>query len=67
MHEVDGLARDRRTAILCAEEDPGRCHRRLLIAPALRVKDVRVVHIRSDGRVEDDPPSDVAPQLPLFE
>jgi uncharacterized protein (DUF488 family) len=32
-----GLAHERKTAILCAEEDPGRCHRRLLVAPALRV------------------------------
>jgi uncharacterized protein (DUF488 family) len=60
------LAHGRKTAILCAEEDPGRCHRRLLIAPALRRKDVAVVHIRGGGLLEDDPPSDAAPQLPLF-
>jgi hypothetical protein len=29
------LARERRTAIMCAEEDPARCHRRLLVTLAL--------------------------------
>ncbi len=48
------LARDRRTAILCAEEDPARCHRRLLVAPALRRAGLAVVHVRGDGRVEPE-------------
>lgn len=39
------------TAILCAEEDPARCHRRLLIAPALAPR-ADVLHIRGDGRLE---------------
>lgn len=44
------------TAILCAEEDPTRCHRRLLLTPALQQEDFTVLHIRGDGRVqpEDD-------------
>lgn len=61
------LARERATAILCAEEDPGRCHRRLLVAPALRRVGLTVVHIRGDGHLEPDdvaPPS--SPQLGLF-
>ncbi len=61
------LARDRATAILCAEEDPERCHRRLLVAPALRRAGIAVVHVRGDERLE---PDDVAPaassQLGLF-
>jgi uncharacterized protein (DUF488 family) len=62
-----GLARERATAILCAEEDPGRCHRRLLVTPALRRAGVTVVHIRGDGRVEpDDGPHAASPQLGLF-
>jgi uncharacterized protein (DUF488 family) len=62
------LASERKTAILCAEEDPGRCHRRLLVAPALRQRDVSVVHIRGDGRLDSDDPAsgDPSPQLPLF-
>lgn len=61
------LAHERRRAILCAEEDPGRCHRRLLITPALESAGVTVVHVRGDGRLEPEdaalPPS---PQLGLF-
>jgi uncharacterized protein (DUF488 family) len=57
---VDGISRlielsgDRQTAILCAEEDPGRCHRRLLIAPVLAHSNVAVVHVRGDGRLEPE-------------
>jgi len=62
------LARERRTAILCAEEDPARCHRRLLVAPALRRAGVNVVHIRGDRRLEpDDGPAVASPQLGLFQ
>ncbi len=48
------LSRDCRTAILCAEEDPARCHRRLLVAPALRCAGLTVVHIRGDARLDLD-------------
>src|SRR5687768_5701318 len=55
------LARERRTAIMCAEEDPARCHRRLLVTPALKRAGVTVVHLRGDGRLEPEdaatPPS----------
>jgi uncharacterized protein (DUF488 family) len=40
-----------RTAVLCAEEDWRRCHRRL-IADALLVGGWSVVHIRGDGSLE---------------
>lgn len=61
------FARERRTAILCAEEDPMRCHRRLLVAPALRRAGAAVVHIRGDGRLEPDDGSTAASsQLGLF-
>jgi uncharacterized protein (DUF488 family) len=51
---LEALADAGPTAILCAEEDPGRCHRKLLIAPVLGERGTRVVHIRGDGRLEDD-------------
>jgi len=61
------LARERPTAILCAEEDPAGCHRRRLIAPALQRAGVDVVHIRGDGRLEPDRDEPApAPQLDLF-
>jgi uncharacterized protein (DUF488 family) len=40
-----------RTAVLCAEEDWRRCHRRL-IADALVVGGWQVLHVRGDGSVE---------------
>jgi uncharacterized protein (DUF488 family) len=43
------IASETRVAILCAEENPYRCHRHLLIAPALMEAGVRVVHLRHDG------------------
>lgn len=55
------------TAILCAEEDPEGCHRRRLIAPTLRQREVAVLHIRGDGRVEPDQPAADEAQLRLFE
>jgi uncharacterized protein (DUF488 family) len=51
--------------MLCAEEDPARCHRHLLIAPALEERGVEVVHIRGDGRLQGD--AAVEPQLSLFD
>lgn len=46
------LARTGRVAVLCAEGDPLRCHRTLLIAPALTERGLAVRHIGPDGRVE---------------
>ena len=51
-----------RTAMMCAEEDPLRCHRYHLITTALRNRGVTVVHIRGDGRLESD--DDVAARDP---
>ena len=65
--QLVAIARGRRTAILCAEEDPSSCHRRLLVAPALMRSGAAVVHVRGDARLEpecDLPP--VATQLDLF-
>lgn len=48
------LAR-RRVAILCSEEDPAHCHRRLLVARVLGARGVAAAHlshIRGDGRLE---------------
>ncbi len=47
-------AGSRRLALVCAEEDPRRCHRRFLLVPPLRAKGARVLHIRGDGRIEDE-------------
>ena len=40
-----------RVAILCSEEDPRRCHRRLLVTRVLTARGIPVRHIRGDGSV----------------
>lgn len=60
--------RNYRVAIMCAEENPSNCHRRLLITPVLQEQGIRVIHIRGDGRLE--PESDLLEQeaqMTLFE
>ena len=47
-------ARMGRVAMLCAEEDPRHCHRRLLIGSELNRRGIDVMHIRSDGRIETE-------------
>jgi len=42
----------RRTAVMCAEKDPARCHRGLLICPNLPAA-VTVRHILADGSLGD--------------
>jgi uncharacterized protein (DUF488 family) len=44
-------ARERRTAVMCAEAQWQRCHRRLL-SDALLVRGFEVCHVGADGRVE---------------
>ncbi len=46
--------RPRRGALLCSEEDPAACHRRLLIGRVLGERDFEVFHVRGDGRVEEE-------------
>lgn len=58
------VAQDRRVVIMCAEEDPGRCHRTSLIGPALAQEGATVIHIRGDGRLQAGGEDR---QLPLFE
>lgn len=41
-----------RVCLLCAEEDPSRCHRGLLISRELTKLGIEVCHIRHDGKVE---------------
>ncbi len=43
------LAQSSRTAIMCSEEDPARCHRHHLIGRYLTGKGITVLHIRGDG------------------
>ena len=50
--ELVDLAEKTTVALMCAEEDPGKCHRRLLIGPTLAEMGVPMSHIRGDGSVQ---------------
>lgn len=41
-----------RVAMLCSEENPTGCHRRLLVGSYLTRRQTTLLHIRGDGRVE---------------
>ncbi len=43
-----------RLAIMCSEEDPTECHRRLLVGRVLGEQGIGVDHIRGDGRVQPE-------------
>lgn len=53
-----------RTAVMCSEEDPNRCHRHKLIAQTLLDCGCAVLHIRGDGRLE--PARELPVQAKLF-
>jgi uncharacterized protein (DUF488 family) len=72
----DGLARLKKgiqrqvVALLCAEEDPAACHRRLLVGRVLTDGGIRVAHIRGDGRLQPESElraAETHDQLGLFE
>ena len=50
---VSGI-KDYMVALLCGEEDPTNCHRRLLIASVLQDNGVKIRHIRGDGKIESE-------------
>lgn len=43
-----------RVALLCSEEDPSGCHRRLLVGRVLATRGILLDHIRGDGRVQTE-------------
>ena len=46
--------REHRVAVMCNEEDPHDCHRRLLVGRVLTERGVTVLHIRGDGRIQPE-------------
>jgi len=61
------LAQNRRVVILCAEENPSSCHRRLLLTPAIQRSGATVVHVRGDASLEPERDRALdAQQLDLF-
>lgn len=57
---LDGIARlengiaKYRVAIMCSEENPSACHRRLLVGRVLKTRGVQLEHIRGDGRIQTE-------------
>ncbi len=43
-----------RVAIMCSEEDPAHCHRRLLIGRVLIERGAELLHIRGDGELQTE-------------
>lgn len=65
LEQVAALASEHRVVLMCAEEDPARCHRHLLLAARLGALGAEVVHLRGDGRLQSD--GELAPrQLSLL-
>jgi len=54
IRRLENGAAQYRIAVLCSEEDPTHCHRRLLVARVLASRGVAVDHIRGDGRVQTE-------------
>ena len=50
--QLVGMASRRATAIICSEEDPSQCHRRLLLGPSLEASGCESEHIRRDGAIQ---------------
>jgi uncharacterized protein (DUF488 family) len=66
---LDGISRleqeigTRTVALLCSEEDPARCHRRLLVGRALEERGFTLRHIRGDGSIQIEGETDGQPVL----
>ena len=43
-----------RVALMCSEENPANCHRRLLVGRVLLNAGVEVLHIRADGSIQSE-------------
>ena len=54
LNRLRAEAEKHRTCILCSEEDPSQCHRRLLIGSSLAAQGIQVLHIRGDGRLQSE-------------
>ena len=54
IHRLEIEIRERRIALLCSEEDPTGCHRRLLVGRVLVERGITIKHIRGDGSVQTE-------------
>jgi uncharacterized protein (DUF488 family) len=54
IQQLLGLLPQHRVCLLCAEENPMTCHRRLLVARTLLRHGVQVHHLRGSGAIESE-------------
>lgn len=54
VHRLEDGAQRYKVAVLCSEEDPTSCHRRLLIGRVLASHGFALDHIRGDGRIQTE-------------
>lgn len=54
IHWLEQEIQARKVALLCSEEDPAGCHRRLLVGRALSERGITIRHIRGDGSVRTE-------------
>jgi uncharacterized protein (DUF488 family) len=54
VERIERGAEEFRVALLCSEEDPAHCHRRLLISRVLQTRGAEIRHIRGDGSVQSE-------------
>jgi uncharacterized protein (DUF488 family) len=47
-------AADFRVALMCSEEDPAHCHRRLLVGRVIVERGAELLHIRGDGQLQEE-------------
>jgi uncharacterized protein (DUF488 family) len=52
--QLESSIRDHKIALLCSEEDPVGCHRRLLVGHVLGERGLVVRHIRGDGSIQTE-------------
>ncbi len=54
LERIEHAAEEFRVALLCSEEDPAHCHRRLLVSRVLMQRGAEILHIRGDGTLQND-------------
>lgn len=72
LERLTELLRESRVAVMCSEENPASCHRRLLVGLALQARGIEVLHLRADGSAQAEGDLDAAAaagagQLRLFD
>lgn len=60
---IEELITQSRVVLMCAEEDPHKCHRRLLIGAVLIRNGIELWHIRKDGAIQVEHPAGFSEDL----